>query len=88
VYKNVFIFKFNHSFKYISNLYILLERKTIGVRSAAEVKDSSSSSAPTPALTPAHPPIQWVPGVLSPWAKHGRGMTLTTHPISAEVKND
>jgi hypothetical protein len=26
------------------------------------------------------PPIQWVPGVLSPRVKRGRGVTLTTHP--------
>jgi hypothetical protein len=27
------------------------------------------------------PPVQWVPGVLSPEVKHGRGVTLTSHPI-------
>jgi hypothetical protein len=26
------------------------------------------------------PPVQWVPGVLSPGVKRGRGVTLTTHP--------
>jgi hypothetical protein len=26
-------------------------------------------------------PVQWVPGVLSPRLKRGRGVTLTTHPI-------
>jgi hypothetical protein len=32
-------------------------------------------------------PIQWVPGVLSPGVKRGRGVTLTTHPhLVAEVK--
>jgi hypothetical protein len=31
-----------------------------------------------PALNPTQPPIQWVPGVLSPGVKRGRGMTLTT----------
>jgi hypothetical protein len=29
---------------------------------------------------PTQPPIQWVPGVLSPRVKRGRGVTLTTHP--------
>jgi hypothetical protein len=29
---------------------------------------------------PTQPPIQWVPGVLSPGVKRGRGVTLTTHP--------
>jgi hypothetical protein len=36
--------------------------------------------ASRPALGPTQPPIQWVPGVLSPGVKHGRGVTLTTHP--------
>jgi hypothetical protein len=43
--------------------------------------------ASRPALGPAQPPIQWVPGVLSTGVKRGRGVTLTTHPpSSAEVK--
>jgi hypothetical protein len=33
-----------------------------------------------PALGPTQPPAQWVPGVLSPGLKRGRGVTLTTHP--------
>jgi hypothetical protein len=33
-----------------------------------------------PALGPTQPPVQWVPGVLSPGIKRGRGVTLTTHP--------
>jgi hypothetical protein len=32
------------------------------------------------ALGPNQPPIEWVPGVLSPGVKRGRGVTLTTHP--------
>jgi hypothetical protein len=32
------------------------------------------------ALGPTQHPIQWVPGVLSPGVKRGRGVTLTTHP--------
>jgi hypothetical protein len=43
--------------------------------------------ASRPALRPTQPPIQWVPGVLSPGVKRGRGVTLTTHPhLVAEVK--
>jgi hypothetical protein len=38
----------------------------------------ASSSRPT--LEPTQPPVQWVPGVLSPGVKRGRGVTLTTHP--------
>jgi hypothetical protein len=26
------------------------------------------------------PPVQWVPGILSPGVKRGRGVMLTTHP--------
>jgi hypothetical protein len=33
-----------------------------------------------PALGPTQPPAQWVPRVLSPGLKSGRGVTLTTHP--------
>jgi hypothetical protein len=29
---------------------------------------------------PPQPPVQWVPGVLSPGLKRGLGVTLTTHP--------
>jgi hypothetical protein len=43
--------------------------------------------ASRPALRLIQPPIQWVPGVLSPGVKRGRGVTLTTHPhLTAEVK--
>jgi hypothetical protein len=32
------------------------------------------------ALGPTQPPMQWVPGALSPGVKRGRDVTLTTHP--------
>jgi hypothetical protein len=38
------------------------------------------SSVSRPALGPTQPPVQWVPEVLSPGVKRGRGVTLTTHP--------
>jgi hypothetical protein len=33
-----------------------------------------------PALGPAQPPVQWVPG-LFPEVESGRGVTLTPHPL-------
>jgi hypothetical protein len=39
----------------------------------------SSSPVSRPALEPTQPPVQGVPGVLSPGLKCGRGVTLTTH---------
>jgi hypothetical protein len=33
-----------------------------------------------PALGSTQPPVQWVPGVLSPGVKRGRDVTLNTHP--------
>jgi hypothetical protein len=38
----------------------------------------SSLSRPTVGHTQPH--VRWVPGILSPWVKRGRGVTLTTHP--------
>jgi hypothetical protein len=38
------------------------------------------ASVSRPAPGPTQPPVQWVPGVLSPGVKSGRGVTLTTHP--------
>jgi hypothetical protein len=39
------------------------------------------TSASGPALGPTQPPVQWVPGALSPGVKGGRGVMLTTHPL-------
>jgi hypothetical protein len=55
-----------------------LDNRAIGVRSPAGAKDFSSSPVSRPALGPTQPPVQWVPGVLSPWVKRGRGVMLTT----------
>jgi hypothetical protein len=38
------------------------------------------ASVSRPALEPTQPPVQWLPGVLYPGVKRGRGLTLTTHP--------
>jgi hypothetical protein len=57
-----------------------LDDRAIGVRSPAGAKDFSIASLSRPALGPTQPPVQWVPGVLSPGLKRGLGVTLTTHP--------
>jgi hypothetical protein len=36
--------------------------------------------ASRPALGPTQPPVHWVPRVLFPRVKRGRGVTVTTHP--------
>jgi hypothetical protein len=64
-----------------------LDDRAIGVRSPAGVKDFSSSLC----VQTTQPPIQWVPGVLSPvptvqdWL--GRDADHSPH-FSAEVKNE
>jgi hypothetical protein len=35
--------------------------------------------ASRPVLGPTQPPVQWVPGILSPGVKRGQGVTLTTY---------
>jgi hypothetical protein len=54
---------------------------TTGVRSPAQAKECPLVSVSRPALGSTLPPVQWVPGVLFPGIKHGRGVTLTSHPI-------
>jgi hypothetical protein len=56
---------------------------TIG-RSRFDPRQGQRIFLPAPAsrlaLGPTQPPIQWVPGVLYPGVKCGRGVMLTTHP--------
>jgi hypothetical protein len=57
-----------------------LDDRAIGVRSPTGVKDFSSSLC-VQTGSGAHPAsCTWVPGVLSPGVKRGRGVMLTTHP--------
>jgi hypothetical protein len=61
-------------------VYSLTTGRTIGVRSPAGAENFFLVSVSRPALGRTQPPIQWVPGVLSPGVKRGRGVTLATHP--------
>jgi hypothetical protein len=58
-----------------------LDDRAIGVRCPAGQRIFPIASLSRPALGPTQPPVQWVPGVLSPRLKRGRGVTLTTHSI-------
>jgi hypothetical protein len=57
-----------------------LDDRAIGVRSRQGQRIFPLSSVSRPALGPTQPPVKWVPGVLSPGVKRGRGVMLTTHP--------
>jgi hypothetical protein len=47
------------------------------------------ASVSRPALGPTQPPVQWVPGVLSPWVKARPGRDADHSPLSsAEVENE
>jgi predicted aspartyl protease len=58
-----------------------LHGQAIKVQSPGEGNEFFLYLVSRPALGPTQPPVQWVPGVLSPGLKRGRGVTLTTHPI-------
>jgi hypothetical protein len=66
-----------------------LDDRAIGVRSPAGAKDFFPlASVSRPALGSTQPPVQWVPGVLSPGAKVRPGRDADhSPPSSAEVKN-
>jgi hypothetical protein len=57
-----------------------LDDRAIRVRFPAGQRIFPVASVSRPALGPTQPPVQWVPGVLSPGVYPGRGVTLTTHP--------
>jgi hypothetical protein len=56
-----------------------LDDRAIGVRSPAGAKEFSSILCVQTGSGATQPPVQWVPGVLSPGVKRGRGVMLTTH---------
>jgi hypothetical protein len=56
-----------------------LDDRAIGVQSPAGGRNFPLASVSRLALGPTQLPVQWVPGVLSPAEKRGRGVTLTTH---------
>jgi hypothetical protein len=63
-------FTFNYSSQY---LLVRSRRSSVWLRTARPGDRGS-------VLGPTRPPVQWVPGVLSPGVKRGLGVTLTTHP--------
>jgi hypothetical protein len=67
-----------------------LDDRAIGVRFPAGAKDFFPlSSVSRPALGPTQPPVQWVPGVLSPGVKARPGRDADhSPPSSAEVENE
>jgi hypothetical protein len=63
-----------------------LDDRAIGVRSLAGAKDFSSNLCDQ---RPTQPPVQWVPGVLSPGVKARPGRDADhSPPSSAEVENE
>jgi hypothetical protein len=58
-----------------------LDDRAIEVQSPAEAKGFFLQPLSRLALGPTQPPVQWVPGVLSPGLKHDKGVMLTTHHI-------
>jgi hypothetical protein len=66
-----------------------LDDRAIGVRFPAEQRIFPLTSVSRPALGPTQPPVQWVPGVLSPGVK-ARPESDADHspPSSAEVENE
>jgi hypothetical protein len=66
-----------------------LDDRAIGVRSPAEARDFPVTSVSRPVLGPTQPPVQWVPGVLSPGVKARPGRDADhSPPSSAEVVNE
>jgi hypothetical protein len=65
-----------------------LDDRAIGVRSPAEAKDFSSILCVQTGSGSTQPPVQWVPGVLSPGVKARPGRDADHSPPSSEVENE
>jgi hypothetical protein len=66
-----------------------LDDRAIGVRSPAGQRNFPLASVSRPALGPTQPPVQWVPGVLSPGVKARPGRDADhSPPSSADVENE
>jgi hypothetical protein len=59
-----------------------------GIRFPVEARNFHYSTTSRLALGPTQPPIQWVPGVLSPKVKQPGCEANYSPPFRAEVKND
>jgi hypothetical protein len=60
---------------------------SVGLISGTE-RDFLSSTVSGSVLRPGQPPIQWVPGLISPGIKRPKREFDLSHPCSAEVKYD
>jgi hypothetical protein len=66
-----------------------LDDRAIGVRFPAGARIFPVASVSRPALGPTQPPVQWVPGVISPGVKARPGRDADhSPPSSAEVENE
>jgi hypothetical protein len=66
-----------------------LDDRAIGVRSPAGQRVFPLASVSRPALGPTQPPVQWLPGVLSPGVKaRPESDADYSPPSSAEVVNE
>jgi hypothetical protein len=62
-----------------------LDDRGVGVPSPGRVKNFLFSMSSRPALESTQPPIQWVPGALSPWVERPGREADHSPPTSAEV---
>jgi hypothetical protein len=66
-----------------------MDDRAIGVRSPAGAKDFSSNLCVQTGSGATQPPVQWVPGVLSPGVKARPGRDADhSPPSSAEIVNE